>query len=98
MDSPARVGHRNAVIGPVAGSWREPRRRAGLFRFGRERALLGKGLDGDLLEWFCEGILRWGRNSQSLINMALRHFIDSTPEPREKTPRRGIWEELNLVR
>jgi uncharacterized protein (DUF4415 family) len=52
-------------------------------------------LDDDLLEWFREQVDQaGGGNYQTLINDALREFVDRTPEPLESTLRRVIREEL----
>lgn len=52
-------------------------------------------LDDDILEWFREQVDRaGGGNYQSLINQALRDFMNRTREPLESTLRRVIREEL----
>ncbi len=52
-------------------------------------------LDDDVLEWFREQVDKaGGGNYQTLINDALRQYIERTQEPLEKTLRRVIREEL----
>jgi uncharacterized DUF497 family protein len=52
-------------------------------------------LDSDVLDWFREEIEKaGGGNYQSLINLALRDFVNRSKEPLEKTLRRVIREEL----
>ncbi|HVF60087.1 MAG TPA: BrnA antitoxin family protein [Thermoanaerobaculia bacterium] len=52
-------------------------------------------LDEDILEWFKHQVhAAGGGNYQSLINTALREYIDRRREPLEETLRRVIREEL----
>jgi uncharacterized protein (DUF4415 family) len=52
-------------------------------------------LDDDLLDWFRDQVDKaGGGNYQSLINHALRDFVDRNREPLESTLRRVIREEL----
>ncbi len=52
-------------------------------------------LDDEVLDWFrAEVNEAGGGNYQSLINQALRDFVQSQREPLEKTLRRVIREEL----
>jgi uncharacterized protein (DUF4415 family) len=52
-------------------------------------------LDDDVLEWFRDQVHKaGGGNYQSLVNQALRDFMDRTREPLESTLRRVIREEL----
>ncbi len=52
-------------------------------------------LDDDVLEWFREQVDRaGGGNYQTLINDALRQYVQHTEEPLEKALRRVIREEL----
>jgi uncharacterized protein (DUF4415 family) len=52
-------------------------------------------LDDDILEWFRDQVDKaGGGNYQSLVNKALRDFMDRTREPLESTLRRVIREEL----
>jgi uncharacterized protein (DUF4415 family) len=52
-------------------------------------------LDDDVLEWFRNQVDKaGGGNYQSLVNQALRDFMDRTREPLESTLRRVIREEL----
>ncbi len=52
-------------------------------------------LDDDILEWFKHQVhAAGGGNYQSLINTALREYIDRRREPLEDTLRRVIREEL----
>jgi len=52
-------------------------------------------LDEDIIEWFREQVnAAGGGNYQSLINKALREYIEHRTEALEKTLRRVIREEL----
>ena len=52
-------------------------------------------IDDDVLEWFRARVHAAGGGSyQTLINQALREFMDSTYEPLEDTLRRVLREEL----
>ena len=52
-------------------------------------------LDDDILEWFREQVdSAGGGNYQTLINRALREFMNRSREPVESTLRRVIREEL----
>ena len=52
-------------------------------------------IDDDILAWFRDQVERaGGGNYQSLINHALRDFVDRSREPLESTLRRVIREEL----
>jgi len=52
-------------------------------------------LDDDLLEWFKRQVhAAGGGNYQTLINAALREYVDRKREPLEETLRRVIREEL----
>lgn len=52
-------------------------------------------LDDDILDWFREQAhAAGGGNYQTLINMALREYIDSTAVSLEGTVRRVVREEL----
>ncbi len=52
-------------------------------------------LDDDVLEWFRRQVNRaGGGNYQTLINNALRQYIERAREPIEETLRRLIREEL----
>jgi uncharacterized protein (DUF4415 family) len=71
-------GKRGAVIAPDPGKTRITIR-----------------LDEDVIEWFREQVTAaGGGNYQSLINKALREYIDRRAEGLEKTLRRVIREEL----
>ena len=53
-------------------------------------------LDSDVLEWFKRRVEEaGGGNYQTLINRALREFIDRHAEPLEETLRRVVREELD---
>ena len=55
-------------------------------------------LDDDVLDWFRDEVEKaGGGNYQSLINLALRDFVNRSKEPLEKTLRRVIREELRRV-
>jgi uncharacterized protein (DUF4415 family) len=52
-------------------------------------------LDDDLIEWFKDQVhAAGGGNYQTLINVALRDYVDRKREPLEETLRRVIREEL----
>lgn len=52
-------------------------------------------LDEDLIQWFKDQVhAAGGGNYQSLINVALREYVDKKREPLEETLRRVIREEL----
>ena len=52
-------------------------------------------LDDDLLEWFRSQVeAAGGGNYQSLINAALRRFVEISREPLEKVVRRVVRDEL----
>ncbi len=52
-------------------------------------------LDDDLVEWFKSQVhAAGGGNYQTLINGALREYVDRKREPLEETLRRVIREEL----
>jgi len=52
-------------------------------------------LDDDLIEWFKGQVhAAGGGNYQTLINAALREYVDRKREPLEETLRRVIREEL----
>ena len=52
-------------------------------------------LDQDILDWFRDEVDQaGGGNYQTLINLALRDFVNRKREPLEKTLRRVIREEL----
>lgn len=55
-------------------------------------------LDDDLLEWFKAQVEAVGGNYQSLINAALREFMQREREPLEATLRRVVREELLSAR
>jgi uncharacterized protein (DUF4415 family) len=53
-------------------------------------------MDNDVLDWFREQVNRGGGgNYQSLMNEALRQYIQNEKEPLEATLRRVIREELS---
>jgi hypothetical protein len=55
-------------------------------------------LDDDLLDWFRAQVhAAGGGNYQSLINSALREYIEGKQEPLEETLRRVIREEVPRV-
>lgn len=55
-------------------------------------------LDTEVLDWFRDEVEKaGGGNYQSLINLALRDFVNRSKEPLEKTLRRVIREELRRV-
>ena len=56
-------------------------------------------LDRDLVRWFRQEVHdAGGGNYQSLINSALREYVESRREPLEDTLRRVLREELHAVR
>ncbi|MCP4460180.1 MAG: BrnA antitoxin family protein [Cytophagales bacterium] len=55
-------------------------------------------LDADIIKWFKDEVHQAGGGSyQSLLNQALRQYIESQKEPLEDTLRRVIREELQTV-
>lgn len=68
-----------------------------------EPTLLGKTritirLDDEVLAWFREQVhLAGGGNYQTLINDALREYIQQRREPLEETLRRVLREELERI-
>jgi len=53
-------------------------------------------LDDDLLQWFKNQVhAAGGGNYQTLINLALREYMERKREPLEETLRRVIREELH---
>lgn len=55
-------------------------------------------LDDDLLQWFKDQVhAAGGGNYQTLINAALREFVERRREPLEETLRRVIREELRTA-
>ena len=72
-------GKRGAVVRPPAGKTRITIR-----------------LDDDIIEWFRQEVHKTGgANYQTLINQALREYIQDRREPLEATLRRVIREELH---
>jgi len=56
-------------------------------------------LDDDILEWFKTQVHESeGGSYQTLINRALRSYVDSVSEPLEETLRRVLREELPKIR
>ncbi len=52
-------------------------------------------LDTDLLDWFREQVKKaGGGNYQTMINAALREYMEKQTEPLEKVLRRVVREEL----
>jgi uncharacterized protein (DUF4415 family) len=55
-------------------------------------------LDADIVKWFKDQVHQAGGGSyQSLLNIALRQYIESQKEPLEDTLRRVIREELQAT-
>ncbi len=55
-------------------------------------------LDRDLVQWFRQEVhASGGGNYQTLINSALREYVESRREPLEDTLRRVLREELHAV-
>jgi uncharacterized protein (DUF4415 family) len=55
-------------------------------------------LDADIVKWFKDQVHQAGGGSyQSLLNIALRQYIESQKEPLEATLRRVIREELQAT-
>lgn len=55
-------------------------------------------LDTDLLDWFREQVNKaGGGNYQTMINAALREYVENQTEPIEKILRRVVREELKRV-
>jgi metal-responsive CopG/Arc/MetJ family transcriptional regulator len=56
-------------------------------------------IDDDILNWFREHVhVTGGGNYQTLINQALREYVQSRREPLEDTLRRVVREELASAR
>jgi uncharacterized protein (DUF4415 family) len=56
-------------------------------------------IDDDIIEWFRQQVHNaGGGNYQTLINMALRDYMNSKREPLEDTIRHVIREELSAYR
>ena len=56
-------------------------------------------IDGDVLEWFREQVHKaGGGNYQTLMNRALRNFVESSESRVEDTLRRVVREELAKYR
>ena len=54
-------------------------------------------IDSDLLEWFRDQVHRaGGGNYQTVMNQALREYVEGQAEPFENTLRRVLREELAL--
>ena len=70
-------------------------RRGPVVRVAKGKTRVTIRLDDDVLEWFRDQVDKaGGGNYQSLVNRALRDFMDRTREPLESTLRRVIREEL----
>ncbi len=55
-------------------------------------------LDNDVLKWFREQVhLAGGGNYQTLINNALREYVQQRREPLEEILRRVVREELSQI-
>lgn len=55
-------------------------------------------LDDDILKWFREQVhLAGGGNYQTLINNALREYVQQRREPLEEILRRVVREELSQI-
>jgi hypothetical protein len=55
-------------------------------------------LDDEVLAWFREQVhIAGGGNYQTLINEALRQYIQQSREPLEETLRRVVREELERI-
>ena len=55
-------------------------------------------LDSDVLEWFREQVEKaGGGNYQTMINAALREYVQNQTEPIEKILRRVVREELKRL-
>lgn len=70
-------------------------RRGPVVRVAKGKTRVTIRLDDNVLEWFRDQVDKaGGGNYQSLVNRALRDFMDRTREPLESTLRRVIREEL----
>lgn len=70
-------------------------RRGALDPLPRGKTRITLRLDDDVIEWFRTQVERAGAgNYQTLINSALRQFIEHETEPLEETLRRVLREEL----
>jgi uncharacterized protein (DUF4415 family) len=76
----------------------EPRCFADTARVGAGKTRITIRLDDEVLAWFREQVhAAGGGNYQSLINEALRQYIEQQREPLEATLRRVLREELDRV-
>ncbi len=74
-------GRRGAIVPPVPGKTRITIR-----------------LDDDILAWFRDTVnASGGGNYQTLINTALREYVNQQKEPLEKVIRRVLREELKRI-
>jgi uncharacterized protein (DUF4415 family) len=56
-------------------------------------------IDSEIIEWFKDQVEKsGGGNYQTLINSALRQFVDGQQEPLEKVLRKVLREELKAVK
>ncbi|MEG3974741.1 BrnA antitoxin family protein [Microcoleus sp. herbarium8] len=63
-----------------------------------EKTRIAIWLDDEVLAWFREQVhLADGGNYQTLINEALRQYIQQSCEPLEETLRRVVREELERI-
>jgi len=75
------MGIRGAIIAPPAGKTRITIR-----------------IDDDILEWFRSQVeMAGGGNYQTLMNQALREYIENRPESLEETLRRVLREEVPVL-
>ena len=56
-------------------------------------------IDSEIIEWFKTQVEKsGGGNYQTLINTALRHFVEGQQEPLEKVLRKVLREELKAAK
>lgn len=73
-------------------------KRGPVVRVAQGKARITIRLDEDILQWFKAQVhAAGGGNYQTVINAALREYIDKRREPLEETLRRVIREELRTA-
>ena len=72
-------------------------KRGPVVQSGRGKTRITIRIDDEILEWFKQQVHNaGGGNYQTLINMALRDYINLRREPLEETLRHVIREELSV--
>jgi uncharacterized protein (DUF4415 family) len=71
-------------------------KRGSVIQLARSKTRITIRIDDDILEWFRRQVHNaGGGNYQTLINIALREYMNSRREPFEETLRHVIREELS---